>query len=284
MVELTYFLLILTAFILIIDSYFDLKLKMIPDWFSYFLLACGLFGGVLLSLFSFSIQPFIISFLSSLFLGGLGYLLFKAGAWGGGDVKLAFALGANLGLIEKIAIWPFVISFWLNALIFGAIFGIIYMSFLIYKNRKVVFSDFKKNKFFKNIFLISTVFCILSLLFTTYFKISLIFVTLFCLTDILIIFKIAEKHCMIKAVKPSQLTEGDWVLDEIKIGDYIFVPKKTGIEKKDIDVLAKLEKEGKLKEVKIKDGIPYVPAFLASFFITYFYGDIISKILYLLLQ
>ena len=80
--------------------------------------------------------------------------------------------------------------------------------------------------------------------------------------------KAVENACMLKYVKPQQLTEGDWIAKDIKIdGEYITGPKDLGIEKKKISKLIALYKKGKVKKILIKEGIPFVPVFLISFLI-----------------
>jgi hypothetical protein len=75
--------------------------------------------------------------------------------------------------------------------------------------------------------------------------------------------KSVEKVCMQKYVKPSELTEGDWIVENIVIKKKVIAsPKDLGVSKKQIEQLIKLYKEGKVKKVLIKEGIPFVPSFL----------------------
>ena len=70
--------------------------------------------------------------------------------------------------------------------------------------------------------------------------------------------KAVEKACLYKYVKPRQLTEGDWVEEDILISNrVIYKAKNTGIEKEDIQKLVK----ARVKKVLIKEGIPFLPPF-----------------------
>jgi len=84
---------------------------------------------------------------------------------------------------------------------------------------------------------------------------------------------------MYKLVEPSKLTEGDWIAKEIKVnGKYITGPKDLGIEMEQIEKLIALYKKKKVGKILIKEGMPFVPSFLASFIFTYFFGSILLLI------
>lgn len=88
--------------------------------------------------------------------------------------------------------------------------------------------------------------------------------------------KSVENSCMLKYVLPKQLTEGDWIVTDIKIeGKYITGPKDLGIEKNKIKKLIDLYKKGKVKKILIKEGIPFVPSFFIAYVITLIYGNLV---------
>ena len=88
--------------------------------------------------------------------------------------------------------------------------------------------------------------------------------------------KAVESSCMLKYVKPQQLTEGDWIAKDVKVsGKYITGPKDLGIEKKKIRKLIELYKKGKVKKILIKEGIPFVPSFFIAYVITLAYGNLV---------
>jgi hypothetical protein len=84
------------------------------------------------------------------------------------------------------------------------------------------------------------------------------------------IIKTVEKTCLLKKIEVKNLTEGDWVLDKIKLKNadkYIYT--KTGITEKGIKMLQKSSK----KTVLVKEGIPFVPSFLFAYVLTLFFGN-----------
>jgi len=94
-----------------------------------------------------------------------------------------------------------------------------------------------------------------------------------------IIIKAVENSCMLKYVKPEQLTEGDWIAKDVKIGGkYITGPKDLGIEKKKIKILIDLYKKRKVKKILIKEGIPFVPSFFIAYIITLIFGNLVFLI------
>ncbi len=81
---------------------------------------------------------------------------------------------------------------------------------------------------------------------------------------------------MIKAVRPAELTEGDWIVNNVKVGGkYICGPKDLGIEKKQIRKLVKFYKQKKIKKILIKEGIPFVPSFFVAYVLSLVFGNML---------
>lgn len=263
-----------------IGTYTDIKTRLVPDWTSYFMLAIGLGGHAILSFLSNSYWPIAYSAIGAGSFFGIGYLLYRGGVWGGGDAKLLPAIGSLIAYSGSIAIWPILVSFWLNLLLAGAAFGILGMLYLFFKHRQKTIIELKGLiKRFRLPFY-SAVFA--SVLFgaTSVFEPRALFgFTLAVLCLLLFVLKATEKSALHKAVAPSKLVEGDWILCDVKVGDYCYKPKRIGIEKADIEKMILLEKAGKLREVMVKDGVPYVPSFLIALIITILKIDIFFNIL-----
>ncbi|MBI2656261.1 hypothetical protein HYX03_00805, partial [Candidatus Woesearchaeota archaeon] len=86
--------------------------------------------------------------------------------------------------------------------------------------------------------------------------------------------KAIEKSAMNKLVEPSKLTEGDWIVNDVFVGKkYICGPKDLGIEKRQIKKLIGFYRQGKIKKILIKEGIPFVPSFLIAFIVTLIFGS-----------
>ncbi len=180
-------------------------------------------------------------------------------------------------------------KFIINTLFAGAIYGIAWLLIKAVKHRKKVWKKtlllFKEKKY-SRMRLISGIFSVI-LLAALYFlpsflepqtkiALSIMVVAVYSMTYLIPLVKAVEEIAMIRLVEPEKLTEGDWIVNEIKIGGkYITGPKDLGIEKKKIRELIRLKKLGKIKKVKVKYGIPFVPSFLMGLSYTMWTDSII---------
>jgi len=98
-----------------------------------------------------------------------------------------------------------------------------------------------------------------------------IFSILFLFLPVTYLAKKVENEIQTVNKKVSALEEGDWIINDIKIGGRVIKKKPTGLSKKDIMLL---QKSGK-KIIQIRDGIPFVPSFLIALIATVIYGNII---------
>ena len=81
---------------------------------------------------------------------------------------------------------------------------------------------------------------------------------------------------MLQWVAPSRLTEGDWIAKDVMVGrKRITGPKDLGVTRAQIRLLKKLHREGKVKKVLLKVGIPFMPAFLIAFIMTLLWGNVL---------
>jgi Flp pilus assembly protein protease CpaA len=258
-----------------IGTYSDIKTRLVPDYINYFMIFAGFGSHAIISVLQNNAWPLLFSLAGAGALFGIGYLLYKVGAWGGGDTKLLTAYGAIFAPFPAVAIWPYILSLWINILIFGALFGIIGMFLLLYKHRDKSVPALKqyvtKHKYVA--YSLAGI-AIPSAVLSAYDSVFLISFFVIFLAVLVLIFSVVEKTCLVKKIRPAQLVEGDWITSSVKTKDFVYEPKKSGAEKNDIENLIKLEKEGKLDSIEVKDGLPYLPAFLAAVIATAAYGDI----------
>ena len=83
---------------------------------------------------------------------------------------------------------------------------------------------------------------------------------------LLIFVKSVENSCMITEISPDKLTEGDWLFKPIKAGKTVIMPKWEGLNSKEIALI----KRSKIKSIRIKQGLPFVPVFLIALLISFF--------------
>jgi len=258
--------LLTSAFIyLLLASINDIKHRFVHDYLTYSFGA--LFLILRLILFFETSNPAQLGFiLYALPTLGISFILYKLGAWGGGDLKLLTALSIGIPYFSTDSVLPFYANFLSNAVIAGMIFSILWALYLILKNLKKVSRKIKKTDVF--VMLASVIISIILLFQNNLYK---IFSILFLFLPVTYLAKKVENEIQTVNKKVSALEEGDWIINDIKIGGRVIKKKPTGLSKKDIMLL---QKSGK-KIIQIRDGIPFVPSFLIALIATVIYGNII---------
>ncbi|GEM_PF-548703 len=287
---------LLGALILLIASLSDLRKREVPDTISYGSIA--LFGWffVYKLLTNFSVS-FLVNYLASFALFFLiALLLFYTNMWGGGDSKILIALSFLLPVyIRPFSITNLITSpalvFMFNLILASSAYSLVYIFIIAFLNRKKFLkayskleSDFERRfhhlkrfsmwlsisllplfilsfKFFKPI-----LFWPVFLSFSSFF---LIFFSAFAYLS----FKAVESSILTRSVTPSELVEGDWILDEIKDehGQVVASPRDNGISKPQIDRLKALYKKKVIKFVRVKDGLPFIPGMLLAYLLLLFH-------------
>lgn len=265
----------------IIGSYVDLKELWIPDSVNYFMIAFGLTGHAIISILNANPYPLLFSFSAFSVLWIIGYATSHFGVWGGGDAKMLMGFGALLATFPAKAIWPFLATVILNAIFAGFIISLIMITYLILKNFSNFKIEFRNNlNKYKLIFFLASLTLILPLIgiLLSNLFLSYIGVVVFPAALLLLIAKSIENISLHKSVSPSKLMEGDWILDEIKIEDFNYTPKRSGITALDLEKLKSLENAGKIKAVNVKFGFPLGPGILAGLIIGLTMGDIMLMV------
>lgn len=267
----------------------DIKTKEVPDWLNYSLIILGL------AIYSFkSIQ--INSFdpiLKSLTVFGVFFviseLMYYSKQWGGGDTKLLMGLGAILPEYPSSLIsvfnpnlsLPFPMILFINILIIGGIYGLIFCLALILKNITAFQKNFKELTNQKNIKRLRLIILILSLLFIALalmikiyaLQLAFVFLAIFPLVFFYLYLSVKsiENISMYKVLPTFKLVEGDWIAEDIKIKNKLIYSKKSlGVTKDQIELIKKHK-----KKVLVKDGIAFVPSFWIGTIISILFGNII---------
>lgn len=276
---------IITALtVLIIGSYTDLKTREVPDWVNFGLIITGLGIRALYSSARWD---------ASYLLGGItglaimiiaGYAMYYTGQWGGGDSKMLMGLGALFGAKWGLIWNQTLLIFLINSLLIGAVYGLAWSAGLAIMNWKRFYQELiraihekkmlktRKRVLITMISLITMLSIALAkgIIGMTQFLIMMtIIAVLYSSFALLIFVKVVENTAMYKYVKPSALTEGDWIAEEVKHkGKVITGPKDLGISRYQIQELKDLG----IKKIKIKNGIPFVPSFLLAYIMTLWLG------------
>lgn len=254
---------------LVFAAVYDLKKREVPNWLNFTLIAFALAYRAFYSS-AFSDWSFfgygVLGFLMFLILGNIFYY---ARIFAGGDAKLLMGLGIVLPF-EKLSDFSYLgLGFIMVLFLAGAAYSLIYSLFLAVKNSAKFRKEFGKNVVNKRYWVIvPAVLIILLLAFSLLaipMEVWIICVIVPFLFFFLFVYLKAVDSCMIKLISPNLLTEGDWIIKDIKLKGYVVRKTVHGLSAKDIKMLRKAE-----KKIFIKEGIPFVPAILAAFLMVFF--------------
>jgi Flp pilus assembly protein protease CpaA len=252
------------GFVWIIFAVFqDLKTREISNWLNFSLIAFVLAYRAFYSISIKDVEFFVLGLAGVLFFVLLGYLFYYGRVFAGGDAKLLMGLGGVLPYESFNDVLIMGGGFVFLLFFAGAIYTLAYSAFLIRKNvgefKEELIENIKK---WKIGILVSV---ILGFAFFFLLKNDGIFgIGNYLIPGIILILpwlyiyvRAIEKVCMIKKRKPGELQEGDWLINDVKIGGKIIKKSVHGLSKKEILMLKKAK-----KKVWIRDGVPFSPAFL----------------------
>jgi Flp pilus assembly protein protease CpaA len=269
-------LVIISLIALIVASVIDLKTREVPDWLNYSLIFAGLGIRLIYSIVEWEISFFLYGFLGFAIMFVLAYLMYYTGQWGGGDSKMMMGLGAMIGF--DLSLRSTLLAFLILIIFAGSFYGFIYSIIIAIRNKSKFIPRFnelkeKHHNIRRIIISICALLIIISFFMDVYLRIVFLgFAFIILLTFYMFMFyKAVESVCMIKKVEPEELTEGDWIVDDIMVNKKrICGPKDLGISKEQIAKLINLKKNKKVNKILIKEGIPFVPSFLLAYLIILF--------------
>jgi Flp pilus assembly protein protease CpaA len=278
----------------------DLRKREVANWLNFSLIAFALVYRAFYSAWNSNYEFFLLG------LAGFGvyfvfaYALYYAKAFAGGDAKLLMGFGVILPYSSYETLIMTSLIFLLLLFLVGAIYSLIYSVFIVVKNKKKFSGEFKKrvrkNKFSLAVFLLLFLFCLIY----GFFNLSCIkfndcaanclptvaslpwlgicstlaphtnsaafFLALIFLIPLLWTYTKSLDVCMLKLVAPGKLTEGDWLEKDVRLSRGKIIRKTVhGLSLEEIRLLKRYK-----KKVLIKEGIPFVPAFLFTLLIMVF--------------
>jgi Flp pilus assembly protein protease CpaA len=242
----------------------DLRKREIANWlnFSLAIFALGfrffysLFGEEGFSFFIQGVVGFGVFFL-------VGNMLYYGKVFAGGDAKLMISLGAVIPFSETFLVnINSALVFLLFFLVAGAFYGVVIGIYLGIRNRKRFIKEFSSQfKKRKRAFYISTLFAIILMLFA-FMESIFLYLGILAVISPYVYFsaKSIDEACMVKKIKTKDLTEGDWLYNNLRIGKRFIEARWSGVSKEEITFLRK-----KRKDVLIRQGIPFSPVFLIAY-------------------
>lgn len=269
---------------LFVASLFDFRKREVPDWLNFSLLFVGIFSRISYFIISLDYTVLLYGLFGFILTLLIGIVMSYGKQWGDGDSKMLIGIGTCFGFSFNFALldfnnWPILIYFFLNSMVMGAFYGLIWTIVLGIIHSKDFFDSAKKLslKYYLmplGLGLFLFVFSLISA-FSGVFRIMiwLMIIGLVVTLYILIFVKVIEKSCMYKRTETSKLVPGDWVIETVSYkGKIICSSKDRCLDEEQI----KLLKKYKIKSVLVKEGVPFVPAFLFGFLFSLFVGNILG--------
>lgn len=257
--------LIILAVIWIIGAILqDLKRREVDNIWNFSLIVFALGYRAIVSVFGndyWFILNGILGLVIFLILGNLFYYL---RLFAGGDAKLVIALGTVLPLSYNWIINFKIFGLFILLFLFtGAVYVLLWSFYLVIKNFNKFKKEFKKQARNHKIMLFSGIgFSVLGIFLIVY-DISFFYLGIIVLLfPLFFIFaKSVEESCLIKELTPKQVTEGDWLYEDIYVHGKKIRVNWDGISKKELELIRRYSK----KKILIKQGIPFTPSFLFAF-------------------
>lgn len=271
---------LITFFGFLLASFYDLKTREVPRLLTFSLIFLGLSLHGVESVYLKNLNPFISSFSTCFLCFCFAFLLYKIGAWAGGDVKLFTGLGALLPFYGKISFFPFIV--FVVSFLAAFPFLIMYVAYFFIKRKKLrrVIKNQFKGWMLKEFYSIPFMIIISAFFSKNFIDFFQSFLQLFFLSVIFFLgiasFKIARTNILREKIKVKELKEGmipaqSIFLEKGRIvfreqlfqkpaGNLIVSSMARGLTEKEIKRL----KELKVEEIIVKKSIPFVPIITLS--------------------
>jgi prepilin peptidase CpaA len=262
--------------LLVVGAYTDIRTREVPDWVNMSGIVIGIGVRAVYGVTEHDWHALGWGLLGFIVFFALAIIMYYSGQWGGGDSKLLMAMGALLGL--EFSLKGFGLAFLLWVIVAGAGYGLVWSIALAFAHWKDFVSSFvaierplsRMRWPMLGVLVLGFAFGIATndqfvrvLMLVLGIVIPVLFYSAICV-------KAVEKCCMYKILPAEKLTEGDWIAKTVKAkGKYICGPKDLGITKEQIKLLKKM----KVKEVLVREGVPFVPSFLIAFLLALWIGS-----------
>ncbi len=262
-----YFLFVLAFAFTLFGSIQDLKKREVANWLNFSFIVFAFAYRIFYSISKKDTQFFLFGLFGFAIFFVLAHVLYYAKAFAGGDAKLLMGFGLILPYysVKSLFIMPIVFIFVLFFI--GAIYSLLYSIGIVVKNKKIFSTQFSNYLKKHKITLVTSLVLFFVSLFFTFINPLLIPLTILFLIPLMYVYTKSLERCMIKSYHYNQLTEGDWLENSVKLTKSITIYKTVhGLSAKDIKLLKKYK-----KHVLVKEGIPFVPAFLITLILMVFF-------------
>ena len=257
---------------IVVASLQDLKRREVDNWLNLFLLMAS-FSFVFFKAI-FERDPTIVfqAGFALVILFAFMNLFYYGRIFAGGDAKLLFAVTVFFIGTTFIATLINIGVFLLFLMVAGSVYGLIYSVVLYVRNFDEVNKKIRVG--FLALWIRYLVLVGVVLFMFSYVSWMFLFFAIFVWTfSVLYVFaKGLENVAMTRVISGKRLREGDWLAEDIKVGSKVIKADWEGLSLKDVKLLRK-------RKVRIKEGLPFVPAFLIAFVLYVFLKEGFIKLL-----
>ena len=243
---------------IIVASLQDLKRREVDNWLNLFLLVASFSFIFFKAIFERDGSIIFQAGFALVVLFAVMNVFYYGRVFAGGDAKLLFAMTVFFIGVSFNETLVNVGVFILLLMVAGSVYGLIYSLVLYFKSFRKANREMSREAKAFGIWHLSFGAGVLLLgFFYWVFFVLGVFVLLGM--GLYVFAKGLESVSMIRVVSGKELREGDWLVDDVKVGKKVIKADWDGLSLEDIELLKKR------KKVKIKDGLPFVPAFLIAF-------------------
>lgn len=273
-----------------IAAIIDLKTTEVPDKIPYAMIASALVLKLLYSIHTNNFLHLMDSVVVGIAYLVFGFLLYYTGQWGGGDAKVLAAIGFLLPAIPQEFSPPlsfaFPVAYLINLFFIGSIYMIAYSLALTLLNPSIANEFFSETRGQYRQLMVEAALASSSVVAVPYIvlkslnlshTIFISFIPSIIALSLSMIFllrflKVVERVAFRRKIDVSKLREGDMIGEDI---DELGMKSKLirGITKEEVTKI-----QSARKEVWVKEGVRFVPAFPLSLAAILLYGDIMSLI------
>ena len=246
----------------------DLKRREVDNWLNLFLLMASFSFVFFRAIFDKDATIVFQAGFALVIMFAVMNLFYYGRVFAGGDAKLLFAMTVFFIGATFVATVINIGIFLLFLMVAGSIYGLIYSVVLYVGNFKNVNKKIFKglsNLWVRYIILVGVVL----FMFSYVNWIFLFFAIFVWVLPVLYVFaKGLEDVAMTRTVSGKELREGDWLVEDVKVKGKVIKADWDGLSSESIRLL-----RGK-KKVLIKEGLPFVPAFLIAFILYVFLKEL----------
>lgn len=242
----------------------DLKRREVDNWLNLFLLMASFSFVFFKAIFERDSTIVFQAGFALVIMFAFMNLFYYGRVFAGGDAKLLFAMTVFFIGTTFIATLTNIGIFLLFLMIAGSIYGLTYSVVLYIRNFKNVNKKIRKG--FSALWIRYMILAGVGLFVFSYVNLIFLFLAVFVLVlPVLYVFaKGLEDVAMIRIISGKELREGDWLVKDVKVKGKVIKADWDGLSSESIRLLRKK------KKIMIKEGLPFVPAFLIAFILYVF--------------